>query len=85
MRRVALALWIVLAVVVGVVVFDHAIEVGGRRYLRAAAEASNRGAYARIDDWMGPAQRTAVGTAGTACAAILAIGLIGVRYSGRRS
>ena len=77
--RLALGLWIVLAVVVWNVIFDHTIEVAGRHYLYAAGLAAQRGGpYARIGDWMGPAVSTGLWQASIAAAAILALGLGGL-------
>ena len=84
--RIARALWIAWAVVVWNVVFDHTIAVAGRAYLHAAALADHSGGpYARIDDWMRPAASRGLWTAGLAAAALLAVGLIGVRMSTSRS
>jgi hypothetical protein len=86
LARVAIALWIAWAVVVWNVVFDHTIEVAGRAYLHAAALADQSGGpYARVDDWMRPAVSRGLWTAGLAAAALLALGLIGVRVSASRS
>ena len=86
LARVAVALWVLWAVVVWNVVFDHTIEVAGRAYLHAAALADHSGGpYARIDDWMRPAASRGLWTAGLAAAALLAVGLIGVRMSTSRS
>jgi hypothetical protein len=83
--RVALALWIVWAVVVWNVVFDHTIEIAGRAYLHAAALAvQSGGPYARIDDWMRPAAATALRTACAAAGIILAVGFTGLRVASRR-
>ena len=54
--RVARALWIVWAVLVWNVVFDHVIVVAGRSYIAAARRAAvTAGSFANMDDWMGPA------------------------------
>ena len=82
--RLAIALWVVWAVVVWNVVFDHVIVVAGRQYLAAAGiAAGGSGAYARIDDWMRPAVPHALWTATAAGAAILVIGLVSVRLATR--
>ncbi|MEP7307156.1 MAG: hypothetical protein ABJA98_16715 [Acidobacteriota bacterium] len=81
-RRVAVGLWIVWAVVVWNVVFDHTIEIAGRAYLRAAAMAAQAGGpYARIDDWMRPAAASGLWIATASAAGILAVGLVGVRVA----
>jgi hypothetical protein len=83
LARVALALWIVWAVVAWNVVFDHVIVVAGRQYLRAASEAARAGGpYARIDDWMRPAVTTGLWTASAIALAILAVGWLGIRRTG---
>jgi hypothetical protein len=83
LSRVATGLWVAWAVVTWSVVFDHVIELAGRRYLRAAAQAAETGAaYARIDQWMRPAATTALWTASAAAAAILIVGVIGIRLAG---
>jgi hypothetical protein len=82
--RLAMALWVVWAVVVWNVVFDHVIVVAGRHYLNAAGiAAAGSGAYARIDDWMRPAVTRALWTATAAGAAVLVIGLSSVRLAAR--
>jgi hypothetical protein len=83
--HVAIALWIIWAVVVWNVVFDHAIEIAGRSYLHAAALAAQSGGpYARVDDWMRPAAATAVWTASAAAGVVLALGVAGVSVASRR-
>lgn len=85
MKRVALGLWIAWAVATAASLFDHTIELAGRRYLRAAAQAAQAGGpYARIDDWMHPAVSSGLRTAGTAAALILLTGLAALRYAERR-
>jgi hypothetical protein len=84
LARVALTLWIIWAVVVWNVVFDHVIELAGRRYLRAAAEAAAAGGYARIEDWIGPAVGTGLRTASLTAAAILVVGFVSVRLARAR-
>jgi len=83
LARAAAALWILWAVVVWNVVFDHAIELAGRRYVSAAAEAARAGApYARVDDWMRPAVTTGLWTASATALAILTVGWLSLRWSG---
>ena len=82
--RLATALWIAWAVIVWNVVFDHVIVVAGRHYLNAAdLAAQGSGAYARIDDWTGPAVTHALWIATAAGAAVLAVGLVSVRLAAR--
>src|SRR3954449_12189848 len=82
MARLATAVWIVWAVVVWNVVFDHVIVVAGRRYLTAAGVAARgSSAYARIDDWMRPAVFRALWSATAAGTVILVIGLVAVRLA----
>jgi hypothetical protein len=76
MVRLACALWIVWAVVVWNVVFDHVIVVAGREYLAAATTAVVRGLpYARMDDWMRPAVTRGLWIASGSAAVVLAVGL----------
>jgi hypothetical protein len=82
--RLALGLWITLAVIVWNVVFDHVVVVAGKSYITAAAlAASGSGAYARMDDWMRPAVTRGLWTASLFALALLAIGLTGVRAATR--
>ncbi len=74
--RIAVALWIVWAVIVWNVVFDHVIVVAGREFIAAAGQAAQgAGPYARMDDWMKPAVPRAFLTA-TAAAAVLLVILV---------
>ena len=80
--RIACALWIVWAVIVWNLVFDHVIVVAGRWYLHAAQLAAEAGGpYARIDDWMRPAVTRGLWVATAAAAAVLLVGVLGVRLS----
>ncbi len=73
-RRIAVALWIVWAVIVWNVVFDHVIVVAGRQFIVAAGlAAQGAGPYARMDDWMRPAVVRAFWTASAAASAILVL------------
>ncbi len=84
--RIATTLWLVWAVIVWNVVFDQVIVMAGRRYLRAAALADQAGGpYARIDDWMRPAVTNGLWTASAAAAAILVLGVFGVRFAVARA
>ena len=83
---VALALWIVLALVVWNVVFDRVLVVAGRQYVYAATRsARDSGQYLRVDDWMRPAERRALWMASGAAVLILTIGVVGCAFAGRRS
>jgi hypothetical protein len=80
--RIATVLWIAWAIIVWNVVFDRVIVVAGRRYIRAAVLAAQAGGpYARIDDWMRPAVSNGMWLASAAAAAVLVIGLFGVRLA----
>ena len=83
---VAIALWIALAIVVWNVVFDRVLVVAGRQYVHAAARAArDSGPYVRVDDWMRPAARRALGMASVAGGTILAAGLVSIGLATRRS
>jgi hypothetical protein len=72
--RMALALWIIWAILLWNVVFDHVIVVAGREYIAAAVRAANgAGDYARMDDWMRPAITRAFWTATAAATALLLV------------
>jgi hypothetical protein len=80
--RVAVALWIVLAVIVWNAVFDYQIVVAGRLYVHAAAVAAQaESSYARVDDWMLPAITRGLWLASAAAGATLMAGLLGVRVA----
>lgn len=80
MARIATALWIVWAIVVWNVVFDHVIVVAGREYLAAAIVAAHgTGPYARMDDWMRPAIARGLWIATAAAGMILLIGFAAIR------
>ena len=77
---VAPALWIVWAIVVWNVVFDHVIVVAGREYLAAAIVAAHgTGPYARMDDWMRPAIARGLWMATAASGVILFVGFAAIR------
>ena len=85
-NRLALALWVVWAVVVWNVVFDRVIVVASREYLTAATAAASRGGpYLRIDDWMRPAVPRAFREASASAAAILIVGILAVRMAMRKN
>jgi hypothetical protein len=82
--RLAVVLWIVWAVVVWNVVFDHVIIMAGRHYVYAAfASAETGGPYLRIDTWMRPAIARAFWLATASAALIVATGLTSVRFATR--
>jgi hypothetical protein len=88
--RLACALWIVWAVIVWNVVFDHVIVSAGRQYI-VAAELAVRGGggvaphFENMDVWMRPAVERALWTATASAAAILAIGLPAIHLAARTS
>src|SRR4051812_3956499 len=85
--RIARALWIVWALIVWNVVFDHVIVVAGREFIIAAAGqagAAAGGPFARMDDWMRPAVARGFWIATTACAGLLVTGLTAVACAERR-
>jgi uncharacterized membrane protein YozB (DUF420 family) len=83
MVRIAKALWIVWAVLVWNVVFDHVIVVAGREYRSAAiAAARGTGPYARMDDWMRPALARGLWIATAASGTILLVGFAAIRRAG---
>lgn len=85
-ERVAVGLWIVLAVVVWLVVFDRVLILAGRQYVQAATIAARSSRpYLRADDWMRPAVSRATRTANGAAGFILTIGLVTVALALRRS
>ena len=79
-RRLAVALWIVWAVIVWNVVFDHVIVMAGREYVTAALGAARgAGPYAHMDDWMRPAVARGLWVATSASALILLVGFAAIR------
>jgi hypothetical protein len=84
---VAAFLWIVLAVLVWNVVFDHVIVVAGRAYIHAAGLAMAGAApYPHMEDWMRPAAVRGVWIASASAAGVLALfaaGLAGARAQQR--
>jgi hypothetical protein len=85
--RLARVLWIVWAVVVWNVVFDHMIVVAGRDYITAArrAAAVPGGPFAKMDEWMRPAIVRGFWIATAAGAAVLTTGLAAVHRADRSS
>jgi len=83
-RRLAVVLWIVLAVVVWNVVFDHVLVEAGRAYIIAADTAVRGGQpYELIEAWMRPAQSRALWWATGSALVILVVGLTAVRRASR--
>ena len=83
-RRVAVILWIVLAVVVWNVVFDHVLVEAGRAYIIAADTAARGGQpYELIEVWMRPARSRGLGWATGSAVVILVVGLAAVRRASR--
>jgi hypothetical protein len=83
--RIAATLWIVLAVIVWNVVFDHVIVMAAREYLSAADAAAGHASYALIDDWMRPALVRGVRDACAAAAAVLAVAVVAVGFASRNA
>jgi len=81
--RVALTLWIVWAILVWNVVFDHVIVVAGREYIAAATRAAFSTTvphpYENMDAWMRPAVTRGLWVASLSAAAILVPGAFLVR------
>jgi hypothetical protein len=74
--RIALTLWVLLALAVWNVVFDRLVVVAGRQYVHAATvRARGSGPYERIDDWMRPATAHAFRIATASAGVVLAVGL----------
>jgi hypothetical protein len=84
--RLARVLWILWAVLLWNVVFDHVIIVAGRSYIAAAARAaaSTDAPRTNMDDVMRPAVERGLWMASAAGGAILLIGLAGVRVGSHR-
>jgi hypothetical protein len=83
LARAALALWVLWAVVAWNVVFDHVIELAGRQYVGAAAQAARTGGpFARVENWMRPAVTSGFWTASATALAILTVGWLGIRLTG---
>jgi hypothetical protein len=91
--RLARTLWIVWAVIVWNVVFDHVIVVAGRNYIAAADRAafatpgSSAGTraqhYENMDAWMRPAVTRGLWIATASAGVIAASGLLLVRAAER--
>lgn len=84
--RLAVALWIALAVVVWNVVFDRVLVLAGRQYVHAATLAARGGGpYLRVDDTMRPARVRALRTATLAATVVLTAGVIAAVIARRRA
>ena len=85
--RLARALWIVWAVIVWNVVFDHVVVSAGRRYVEAAARAASVPApirrYENMDAWMRPAVARAFWIATSASAVLIVSGVFLVGAAAR--
>ena len=79
-RRLARALWIVWAIVVWNVVFDHVIVSAGQNLIDAAGRAP---IGINLDDFMRPAATRGLWIATLAASAILAVGLPSIRRTPR--
>jgi hypothetical protein len=85
--RIARVLWVVWALLLWNVVFDHVIVVAGREYIAAARRAAvnPRGPFANMDDWMRPAVVHGVWIATAAGGAVLVTGLAAINGAVRRA
>jgi hypothetical protein len=72
----AVALWLVFAVVVWNVVFDRVLVLAGRRYVYEATLAARQDTFLRIDDYMKPAISRGVRVATATGSGIAALGVI---------
>jgi hypothetical protein len=77
--RLARTLWLVWAIIVWNVVFDHVIVVAGRGYLAAAGRAAALNQFLNMDDWMRPAVTRGFSIASATAAAVFATGLLLLR------
>jgi len=87
--RIARALWLVWAVLLWNVVFDHVIVVAGREYIVAAKSVINSTANARhhpdMDDWMRPAVTRGLWIATAIAGTVVAAGVALLRVAAARS
>jgi hypothetical protein len=82
--RIARALWLVWAVLLWNVVFDHVIVVAGREYIVAAKSVINsRGAapHPNMDDWMRPAVTRGLWIATASAATVVVAGVVLLRVA----
>jgi hypothetical protein len=83
MVRVARALWVVWALLLWNVVFDHVIVVAGREYIGAAGRAVLQGLpYVHMDDYMRPAVTRGLWVASASAIVVLAVGLTSIAFAG---
>ena len=83
--RIAMCLWVVLAVVVWNAIFDRILIVSGRAYVYAAANAAAASRpYLLINDSMRPALKHALWTASAAGGVFLIVGCALIAIVGRR-
>ncbi len=82
--RLALVLWLTLAVLVWTVVFDRMIVVAGRQYVHDAAVSARSGSFLLINDRMPQATSHAVRVASLASAATLASGVAAIWIAARK-
>ena len=81
--RLALSLWVIWAVLLWNVVFDHVIVMAGREYLAAAVRAATLGLpYVHMDDFMRPAIVRGLAIASVSAAIVLAVGVTALRFAG---
>jgi hypothetical protein len=87
--RIARALWLVWAVLLWNVVFDHVIVVAGREYIVAAKRAATSQTlprhYVNMDDWMRPAVARGLWVATAAAGGVLVAGLVLLRAANARA
>jgi hypothetical protein len=84
LRRTALLLWTLLAVVVWNVIFDRVVVLAGRRYVYSATLAAwDGGAFLSARDWMGRAVSDGVWIASAGAVAILVVGLGLIAVAGK--
>ena len=77
--RLARALWLVWAIIVWNVVFDHVVVMAGRTYIAAAERAAAVNQFLNMDDWMRPGVMHALSIATATAVALLATGFLLLR------
>ena len=84
--RLAVGLWLILAIVVWNVVFDRAVVLAGRRYSRDATVSLRRdGVYLLIDDVMRPAVARGAVVASAVSLPLALFGVLAVLFAARRT
>jgi hypothetical protein len=87
--RIARVLWLVWAVLLWNVVFDHVIVVAGRDYIVAAKSVINSTGAARhhpnMDDWMRPAVTRGLWIATASAGTVVVAGVVLLRIATARS